>query len=163
MLRHKTAKYEDDARVDIRAAGFWGCRHHRSFFDVRVFNPFAESNQSTCSAATFRRHEAENRRAYEERIQEVERGSFTPLVFSSSGGMGKAATVTYKHLASLLSDKWNSPYPVVMGWLRCSLGFSLLRSSLMCLRGSRSSSGSPDVPSSVDLAVAECHLATNDV
>ena len=48
-------------------------------------------------------------------------------------------------------------------WLRCSLGFSLLRSSLMCLRGSRSSSGSPGVPSSVDLAVAEGHLATNDV
>ena len=75
-----------------------------AFFDVRVFNPFAESNQSPCSAATFRRHEAEKRRAYEERIQEVERGSFTPLVFSSSAGMGKAATVTYKHLASLLSN-----------------------------------------------------------
>ena len=26
-------------------------------------------------------------------MQEVERGSFTPLVFSSSGGMGKAAMV----------------------------------------------------------------------
>ena len=122
LLHHKTAKHEDDARVDIRAA--------------------------------------EKRRAYEERIQEVERGSFTPLVFSSSGGMGKAATVTYKRLASLLSDKWNSP---VMGWLRCSLGFSLLRSSLMHLCGSRSSSGSPGVLLSVDLAVAEGHLATNDV
>ena len=130
------------------------------FLMFGFFNPFAESNQSPCSAATFRRHEAEKRRACEERIQEVERGSFTTLVFSSSGGMGKAATVTYKRLASLLSDKWNSPYPVVMGWLRCSLGFSLLRSSLMCLCGSRSSSGSPGVPSSV---VAEGHLATNDV
>ena len=148
LLHHKTAKHEDNARVDIRAAGFWGCRHHRSFFDVW---PFAESNQSPCSAATFRRHKAEKRRAYQERIQEVERGSFTPLVFSSSGGMSKAATVTYKRLASLFSDKWNSSYPVVMGWLRCSLGFSLLRSSLMCLHGSRSSSGSPGVPSSVDL------------
>ena len=46
LLRYKSAKHEDDARVDIRAAGFWGCRHHRSFFDVRVFNTFAESNQS---------------------------------------------------------------------------------------------------------------------
>ena len=48
---------------------------------------------------------AKKHRAYEERIPEVERGSFTPLVFSSSGGMGKAATVTYRHLASLLSNK----------------------------------------------------------
>ena len=49
------------------------------------------------------------------------------------------------------------------GWLRCSLGFSLLCSSLMCLRGSRSSSGSPGVPVAVNLAVAEGRPATNDV
>ena len=150
------------ARVNIRAAGFWGCRHHRSFFDVRVFNTFAESNQSPCLAATFRRHEGDKRRAYEECIREVEQGSFTLLVFSSSGGMGKAASVKYKRLASLLSEKWNSLYSLVMGWLCCSLGFSLLRSSLMCLRGSQSRFGSPVVPSAVDLVVAEGHLSTND-
>ena len=105
ILRYKSAVHADDARVDIRAAGFWGCRHHRSFFDVRVFNVFAESNQSTSLAATFRKHEGEKRRAYEERVREVERGSFTPLVFSSSGGMGKAAMVVYHRLANLLSDK----------------------------------------------------------
>ena len=33
----------------------------------------------------------------------------------------------------------------------------------MCLRGSRSSSGSPGVPVAVDLAVAEGRMATNDV
>ena len=33
----------------------------------------------------------------------------------------------------------------------------------LCLRGSRLSSGSPSVSSSVDLAVAEGHLSTNDV
>ena len=125
------------------------------FFDVRVFNAFAESNLSSSPAATFQRHEGEKRRAYKKHVQEVERGSFTPLVFSSSVGMGKAATVTYRRLTSLLSDKWNSSYFVTMGWLRCSLGFSLLRSSLMCLRGSRSSSGSPGVPAAVDLIVAE--------
>ena len=163
LLCYKSAKHEDDARVNIRAAGFWGCRHHRSFFDVRVFNTFAESNQSPCLAATFRRREGDKRRAYEERIREVEQGNFTPLVFSSSGGMGKAASVTYKRLASLLSEKWNSPYFLVMGWLRCSLGFFLLCSSLMCLRGSRSRSGSPVVPSAVDLVVAEGHLTTNDI
>ena len=72
--------HEDDARVDIRAAGFWDCRHHRSFFDVRVFIAFAESNQYTSLAATFRKHEGEKRRAYEERVREVEKGRFTPRV-----------------------------------------------------------------------------------
>ena len=98
---------------------------------------------------------------YEERIREVEHRSFIPLVFSTSGGMGRAATTTYKHLARLLSEKWNSPYSVVMGWLRCSLGFSLLRSSVMCIRGSRSRSMCPCMPPAVDLAVAEGHLPTH--
>jgi len=88
----------------------------------------------------------------------VEHGSFTPLVFSTSGGMGKATTTTYKHLARLLSEKWSSPYSVVMGRLHFSLGFSLLRSSIMCIRGSRSRSKHPCVPPAVDLAVAEGNL-----
>ena len=37
--------------------------------------------------------------------------SFTPLVFSSSGGMGKAATVTYRHLASFLVINGIPPIP----------------------------------------------------
>ena len=158
VMHHHSAVLDDNARVDIRTSGFWMCLHHRTFFDVRVFNSFAVSNWSTTLAATFRRHEAEKRRAYEERIREVEHGSFIPLVFSSSGGMGKAATTTYKHLAQLLSEKWSFPYSVVMGWLHCSLGFSLLRSSIMCIRGSRSRSKRPGVPPAVDLAVAEGHL-----
>jgi len=100
---------------------------------VCIFNSFAASNRSSTLAAAFHKQEAEKWHAYEE---EVEHGSFTPLVFSSYGGMGKASTTTYKHLAYLLSEKWTTPYSVVMGWLRCSLGFSLLRSSIVCIRGS---------------------------
>ena len=46
ILCYKSAVQADDVRVDIRIVGFWGCRHHHSFFDVRVFNVFAESNIS---------------------------------------------------------------------------------------------------------------------
>ena len=48
---------------------------------------------------------------------------------------------------------------VVMGWLCCSLEFSLLRSSIMCIRGLRSRSKHPCVPPAVDLAVVEGHLS----
>jgi len=87
--------------------------------------------------------------------REVEHGSFILLVFSTSGGMGRAATTTYKHLVRLISEK---EFPIFCGdgWLRCSLGFSLLRSSIMCIRGSRSKSKHPCVPPAVDLA--EGHL-----
>ena len=72
-----------------------------------------------------------------------------------SGRIGRAVTVAYQCLASLLSDKWNSPYSMLIGWLHCSLAFSLLRFSLTYFRGSQSRAGSPGVPASVDLAVAE--------
>jgi len=92
VMQYRSAVTDDNARVDIRASNFWRCLHHRTFFDVRIFNSFAASNQSGSLAAIFRRHEAEKHRAYEERVREVEQGNFTPLIFSSSGGMGKAAT-----------------------------------------------------------------------
>ena len=157
VMHHRSAVLDDNARVDIRASGFWRCLHHCTCFDVRIFNSFAASNWSTTLAATFRRHEAEKRRAYKERICKVEHGSFTPLVFSSSGGMGKGATTTYKHLAHLFSEKWSSSCSVVMGWLHCSLGFSLLHSSIMCICGSRSWSKHPGVPSAIDLGNRSRH------
>ena len=112
-------------------------------------------------AACYRRHEEEKRRAYEQRVREVEYGSFTPLVFSTSGGMGRAATVTYKRLASLLAAKREQPYCVVMGWLRCHLSFALLRSAVTCLRGSRSRKGHvPHSDTPVDLVVRESRITS---
>ena len=40
-----------------------------------------------------------------EHVQEVEHGSFTPLVVSQSGEVGNAARVSYKKLASMLAEK----------------------------------------------------------
>ena len=67
-------------------------------------------------ASMYRRHENEKRRAYQQRILEVEHGSFTPLVFSATGGMGPAATVTYvqencvspgrEESGAILQDHW---------------------------------------------------------
>ena len=82
--------------------------------------------------------EREKRRAYQQRVCEVERGSFTPLVFSTAGGMGRAASVFYKRLAGKIAEKRSEPYGNVMGWIRAVINFSLLRSSVLCLRGSRS-------------------------
>ena len=140
-LNHATSNREEFARVDVKAQGFWGIRHQCAYFDVRVFNPNAPTYRNLSLDLCFRRHEGEKRRAYEQRVREVEKGSFTPLVFTTSGGMGKAAKVTYKRLASLLSVKREQPYSLVMGWLRCRLSFSLLRSAVMCIRGSRSHKG----------------------
>ena len=151
---------EDGARLDVAADGFWGGRYERAFFDVRVFNPHAPTNKQQCLASTYRRHEREKMRAYEQRVREVEHGSFTPLVMSLSGGVGNAANVCYKRLASMLSDKWDQPYSTTLAWMRCKLSFSLLRSSIQCIRGARSAAGRPsrDITLPVDLMVSEAGL-----
>ncbi|CAB4028227.1 Angiopoietin-related 3 [Paramuricea clavata] len=78
-------------------------------------------------------NELEKRKAYDERIREVEHGSFSPLVFSTAGGMGATANVVYTRIASLIAEKHGKPYSKTINWLRCRLSFSLLRSAIICL------------------------------
>ena len=86
----------------------------------------------------YRKNELEKKRAYDERVREIEHGSFSRLVFSAAGGMGTTATIVYKRLTSLLAEKQGRLYSSTLHWPRCRLNFSLLRSAIMCLRGSRS-------------------------
>ena len=149
----------DGARLDVAAKGFWGGRHERAFFDIRVFNPHAQSNHQPIPTC-YRRHENTKKRAHEQRVREVEHGSFTPLVLSLTGGMGSAATVCYKRLASLIAQKRDQPYSRTMAWVRCSLSFALLRSSIQCIRGARSSIGrmGRELLPPVDLVTSEAKL-----
>ena len=137
-LSYLTTNQDDSARLDIRANGFWGLPQQQPYFDVRVFNPSSHAYRKQELAACYRKHEREKQRAYGQRVREIERGSFIPLVFNTTGGMRQAATTTCKRLASLMAFKQEQPYSVVMGWMRCWLNFSLLRSAIMCLGGSRS-------------------------
>ena len=155
-LRFKTANSDSNARLDIAANGFWGGRFEHSFFDVRVFNPGAPSNHPFKPA--YRRHEREKRCQYEQRVHEVEHGHFTPLVFTTTGGMGDAANQVYKRLANLWTEKLNLSYGEVMGWIRCKLSFALARSAIMCIRGAHSRLHSPVFDAPLDVQIAEAHL-----
>ena len=48
---------------------------------------------------------------------------------------------------------------VYMGWLRCCLNFALLRSAILCIRGSRSSKHHPYHEANINLAPEEGRLA----
>ena len=154
-----SAIVEDGARLDVAANGFWGSRHQRVFIDVKVFNPNASSYRGSSLSSLYRRLEKEKRRKYEQRIRDVEMGCFTPLVFSTFGGMSTICNIFFKRLASLLADKKDVSYSVVMSWLRCRVSFSLLRSAIDCLRGAQSSRGHPSNLQSLDLAVSEGRLS----
>ncbi len=110
ILSGASAITSDGARLDIAASGFWGGRREKTFMDVRVFNPHAPSNRQSSLTSCYRKHEQLKKRAYEQRVRETEHGSFTPLVLSATGGMGRETTIFYKRLTSFLATKWDQPY-----------------------------------------------------
>ena len=156
-LRHRSANRQPDARADLRVRGFW-TDSQNAFFDTRVFYPHANSYQTKSLASLFKSFENAKKREYVERVTEVEHGSFTPLVFSSCGGAGAEANITIKRIASLLARKRNEPYPRIVHWMRSSLAFSLARSAIRCLRGSRSLRRRAKEFAPVDLVTTEASL-----
>ena len=163
VFLHQSANTDENARLDIRATGFWS-RAQEAFFDIRIFHPSAPSNCSLSIPSAYKKHENEKKRQYGQRIREVERGVFTPLVFTTSGGMARECAIFYKRLASLIANKSNQQYSLVMRWIRCSIQFALIRLAIMSIRGSRSCSHhvrdppASDNPGLIVLANAESRI-----
>ena len=77
-------------------------------------------------------------RQYCQRVVNIDRGVFTPLVFSTSGVIGRECEIFLKTLASEICSKHKDlRYPAVMGAIRAKLEFVILRWNITCLRGSR--------------------------
>ena len=92
-----------------------------------VFNPCADSYRHASLPTLCRRQEQLKRNAYDsERVRQVERASFDPLVFTTSGSASPAATV-------VLAEARDLSYSTVMGWLRCRLSFCLLQCAVICV------------------------------
>ena len=88
-------------------------------------------------ADVYQKNEREKMRAYSDRILQVEKGSFVPLVFSTTGGMGPQCVRTHQRIAELVADKENERYADVINHIRTRLRFSLLKSILIAVRGAR--------------------------
>lgn len=134
-ISHKSAIKENEAQLDIAAHVFLARQGWEIvFWFLILMLPRIRKSFSS----TYRRHEL-MKKEHMLRVSEVEHDSFTPVVLSLSDGLGCEATKFYKKLASLLSSKREQPYSITIAWLRCCISFSLLRSSIMCIRGARSS------------------------
>ena len=145
------------ARADVRATGFWTTGED-AYFDVKVFHPYASSYQSRTPASLFQTHETRKCLEYEERIVNVDHGSFTPLVFSSTGSAGPMADTFLQRLAGKLSEKDGVSYSSTIAWLRCRFSFILLRGSILCIHGSRSCKRCLTHHSERELAIVESRL-----
>ena len=83
--------------------------------------------------------EKEKKRKYNNRIISVEQGSFTPLVMSVNGGMGRECSIFYSKIAEQIAEKRKESKSETVSWIRRKISFCLLRSAIMCVRGTRSS------------------------
>ena len=126
----------EKARLDVSGIGVWGS-YERSFLDVRIIHPNAPSYMDKPIEKVYEIHEKEKKRMYNERVIQVEKGSFTPIVMSTFGGMGVEAKKYHKRIATLISEKRGERYSDVINFLRTRMRFSILRSVLTAVRGVR--------------------------
>ena len=104
---------------------------------MRVTHPNSDSHIHKTLPQLYKEHEEEKKRVYEERVIEAEKGSFIPLVFSTSGGTGPLCRSFLKKLAHQITDIKSEKYEDVIYHLRVRLRFAILRSTLMAVRGQR--------------------------
>ena len=152
-----TAKLDDGVRLDGRARGLWRDSQN-SYVDVVVTNADCASQQEKTVKAVLRKHEKMKKLYYNRRIMEVEHGTFTPLVFTTTGVMGHECSIFYKTLAEKISTKKKERYEDIVRYLRVKFSFLALRSTLLCLRGSRTVSKATDIDGDFGLALNEMGL-----
>ena len=68
---------------------------------------------------------------------EVEHSTFTPIVLSTKGVMGKECEIFHKALAHQIATKTDERYDEMTRLIRVKLSFIVLKAALLCIRGSR--------------------------
>ena len=133
-----------------------GNQKRSAFFDVRAN---AESYKDLEPQQIYRLHENEKKRQYSSRVLDIEHGTFTPLVFTTTGGMGQECLRYHSRLAELIALKKGEQYVKTISWIRANKSFALLRSALICLRGSRTTRRVPCNAKNVDFDIASAEGA----
>ena len=121
---NRGSKKAQDARLGIHARGFWE-RHRSAFFDVRVCHPYAASYRNLEPQQIYRIYENEKKRLYSRRVLDIEHGTFTPLAFTTTGGMGKECLMYHSRLAQLIAIKKGEQYAKTILWIRTRTSFAL--------------------------------------
>ena len=75
-------------------------------------------NQGKATSTIFMEQEEEKKRKYQQRVLDVEMGSFSPLVFGTNGGTEADCNCFLKRLAQKLSEKNEEPYHITITWIR---------------------------------------------
>ena len=126
----------EKARLDVAGIGVWGS-YQRTYLDIRITHPNAPSYVNKPIEDVYLIHENEKKNKYNERVIQIEKGSFTPIVGSTCGGWGIEAQRHHKRIATLIAEKKNESYADVISYIRTRLRFCVLDSVLTAVRGVR--------------------------
>ena len=86
-----------------------------------------------------KKHEKEKKRQYAERVMEIEKGTFTLLVFTTTARMGDECVKCHSRLAELIANMKGESYSCAISWIRANkVSFAIVHSAILCLRGTRS-------------------------
>jgi len=121
--------------VDISARGLWNSCE-KTFFDIRTTHPTSQSYSGKSLAEVYQQHEKEKGK-YNQRVIDIEKSSFNPFVFTTTGGMAPECNRVNKRLAEKIAEKRRELYASVITYIRTKLRFALLRSTLAAIRGFR--------------------------
>ena len=124
---------QDEARLDVAAVGLYA-PFERTFFDIRVTHPNCDTNTFKTLDKIYKDHEKEKKDLYEERVLQSEKGSFVPLVFTTSGVMRPLCTVFVDRVSEMIADHKKEAKSQVKNHIRTRFR---LRSTLIALRGIR--------------------------
>ena len=119
----RSAETSLEARLDLKTEGCWS-RGVTAFFDVRVTHVNSKCKQGKATYPPSLRSRRRRKSVSTNRGM----GSFTPLVFGTSGGMGADCNCFLKRLAEKFSEKNDEPYHITITWIRALLSFEILRS-----------------------------------
>ncbi len=131
-----SANVTDGARLDTRARGYWRPGQN-AYTDVKITNANSNSQKNKPLKTVLRNCENEKKLMYNQRVIDHEHGTFTPLIFTTTGVMGHECLKYHKTLAEKISKKQGEKYEDTMQYIRMKVSFTVLRATLLCLRGSR--------------------------
>ena len=87
QLQGRTSNNSNEARADIKIRGFWKLEQ-QGFFVLSVFDPNTRRYNKSLQQC-YVMNEQEKKRAFNERILQIDHGTFKPLVFSINSSMGR--------------------------------------------------------------------------
>ena len=103
---NRSTNIVDEARLDLKARG-WG---QVAFFDIRITHPNAPTSRDQTVDQIYHCNEQEKERQYNEGVMEIQQGTFTPLVYSTMGGMAPECQNYTKQLSERIANKRGELY-----------------------------------------------------